>query len=69
MNKISAFRRRERETRALSPSLACEQPSEKAAVCKAGRGVCRHFILDFPASKNVRNKTLLWKPPSLRILL
>ena len=45
--------------------------SEKAAVCKPGRGpslgteLASTLILVFPTSKTVRNQSLLFKPPSL----
>lgn len=48
------------------------EDSEKAAVCKPGRGpslgseLISILILDFSASKTMRNKSLLFKLPSLR---
>ena len=48
----------------IAPSPTCE----KAAICKRAftRNPIRwHLILALPDSKSVRNKCLLFKPPSL----
>lgn len=60
-----------RPQRAPSPLLSCED-SEKRAVCEPGRWLspgttsAGALVLDFSASRNMRNTSLLFKPPNLR---